>query len=325
MRYREFGNTGFRVSEIGLGTWQFGGDWGDISDAEVDSILKSALDCGVNFFDTADVYGAGKSESMIGKFLQNQSEKTFVATKLGRLEGYPDNYSLDLLRKCTENSLQRLGREVIDLIQLHCIPAGWLRSGEIFDWLRVLRDEGKIRYFGASVETVEQALICLEQDDLTSLQIVFNIFRQKPLQTLFRKAAEKKVALIIRLPLASGLLSGKYTRNTTFSPSDHRSYNRDGQAFNAGETFSGLDFEYGLDLVDQIRPLVPASMSMSQFALRYILDHPEVSVIIPGASRSKQVISNTSSSGFDQLGKHVHLTLAQLYKAEIEKNIKVEV
>ncbi len=325
MQYRQFGNTGFMASEIGLGTWQFGGDWGEISDEQVNSILKAALDSGVNFFDTADVYGAGRSETLVGKILQNQSVNTFVATKLGRLEGYPDDYSLELLKRCTENSLRRLGREAIDLIQLHCVPVSWLKEGEIFDWLRVLRSEGKIRHFGASVETMEQALICLEQDGITSLQIVFNIFRQKPLQTLFKKAVEKKVALVIRLPLASGLLTGKYTTDTVFSPSDHRSYNRDGQAFNAGETFSGLDFDYGLDLVNQIRPLVPASMSMSQFALRFILDHPEVSVVIPGASRSKQVVSNVSAASFEPLGRHVHLALGQLYKNAIEKNIRVEI
>ena len=325
MQYREFGNTGFKASEIGLGPWQFGGDWGEISDEEINAILKAALDSGVNFFDTADVYGAGRSETLIGNYLRNQSDKTFVATKLGRLEGYPDKYSFELLKRCTENSLHRLGRETIDLMQLHCVPVSWLRDGEIFDWLRALRSEGKIRYFGASVETMEQALICLEQDDITSLQIIFNIFRQKPLEILFRKAAEKKVALITRLPLASGLLTGKYTKDTVFSSSDHRSYNRNGQAFNAGETFCGLDFDYGLDLVNQIRPLVPASMSMSQFALRFILDYPEVSVVIPGASKSKQVISNVSAAGFEPLGRHVHLVLAQLYQNEIEKNIRVEV
>jgi aryl-alcohol dehydrogenase-like predicted oxidoreductase len=325
MQYREFGNTGFRASEIGLGTWQFGGDWGEISDEEVNAILKTALNNGVNFFDTADVYGAGRSETLIGNFLRNQSGSTFVATKLGRLEGYPDGYSLELFKRCAENSLRRLGRETIDLIQLHCVPVSWLKAGEIFDWLRVLRCEGKIRYFGASVETMEQALICLEQDDITSLQIIFNIFRQKPLKVLFKKAAEKKVALVIRLPLASGLLTGKFSKDTVFSPSDHRSYNRDGQAFSAGETFCGLDFEYGLDLVNQIRPLVPASMSMSQFALRFILDYPEVSVVIPGASKSKQVISNVNAASFEPLGKHVHFVLAQLYQNEIEKNIRVEV
>lgn len=325
MQYREFGNTGFKASEIGLGTWQFGGDWGEISNEEVNAILKAALDSGVNFFDTADVYGSGRSEILIGNFLRKQSGNTFIATKLGRLEGYPDNYSLELFKRCTENSLRRLGREVIDLIQLHCIPVSWLKDGEVFDWLRILRSEGKIRYFGASVETMEQAFICLEQHDITSLQIVFNIFRQKPLQILFKKAAARKVALIIRLPLASGLLSGKYNKDTVFSPSDHRSYNRNGKAFNAGETFSGLDFEYGLDLVKQIRPLVPASMSMSQFALRYILDYPEISVVIPGASRSKHVISNVDATSFDPLGRHVHLVLAQLYQNEIEKNIRVEV
>lgn len=322
MQYREFGITGFKVSEIGLGTWQFGGDWGNVSDTEISSILKSALDSGVNFFDTADVYGAGKSESLIGNFLRKESKNVFVATKLGRLEGYPDKYSLDLLRKCTENSLKRLGREIIDLTQLHCIPSPLLKNGEVFEWLRVLRNEGKIRYFGVSVETVDEALMCLEQEGLTSLQIIFSIFRQKPIDKLLQKSAEKKIALIIRLPLASGLLAGKYTKSTQFASSDHRYYNRDGQVFNAGETFAGLDFGYGIELVEQIRPLVPASMSMSQFALRWILDYPEVSVVIPGASRSKHVVSNVNASNLPSLGKHVHAALANLYKSKIEKNIR---
>lgn len=188
--------------------------------------------------------------------------------------------------------------------------------------LRTLQKEGKIRYFGASVETIDEALMCLEHDGLTSLQIIFNIFRQKPLETLFKKASEKKVALIIRLPLASGLLTGKINKNTTFPLSDHRNYNRDGRAFNVGETFSGLKFEYGVELIDQIRSLVPASMSMSQFALRWILDHPEVSVTIPGASKKLQVISNIEASCFEPLGKHVHVALANLYKEKIEPNIR---
>jgi aryl-alcohol dehydrogenase-like predicted oxidoreductase len=322
MHYRKFGSTGFKVSEVGLGTWQFGGDWGDIAEQDARAILKSALECGINFFDTADVYGSGRSETFIGSFLQDVKEKVFVATKLGRFGGYPDKYSFDFVKKCTENSLRRLKKEVIDLTQLHCVPRKLLESGEIFDWLRKLQKEGKIRHFGASVETIDEAFLCLKQDGLTSLQIIFNIFRQKPMERLFAEAVSKDVALIVRLPLASGLLSGKFTKTTTFGPRDHRNYNRDGQKFNVGETFSGLEFQDGVELVDEIKTFVPSNITMAQFALRWILDYPEVSVIIPGASKTEQVVSNASASDIDPLEKDMHLQLHHIYKEKIESQIR---
>lgn len=322
MHYRKFGSTGFDASEVGLGTWQFGGDWGAINELDANAILKSALDRGINFFDTADVYGSGRSETLIGSFLQDIKENVFVATKLGRFGGYPDKYSFDFIKKCTENSLKRLKRETIDLTQLHCVPRQQLEKGEIFEWLRTIQKEGKIRHFGASVETIDEAFLCLKQDGLTSLQIIFNIFRQKPIEQLFAEAALKKVALIVRLPLASGLLSGKFTKTTTFGSGDHRNYNRDGQKFNVGETFSGLEFQYGVELADQIKSLVPANMTMAQFALRWILDHPEVSVIIPGASKIDQVVSNASASDIDPLDKDVHSQLHLLYREKIESQIR---
>lgn len=322
MHYRKFGSTGFDASEVGLGTWQFGGDWGAINELDANAILKSALDRGINFFDTADVYGSGRSETLIGSFLQDTKENVFVATKLGRFGGYPDKYSFDFIKKCTENSLKRLKRETIDLTQLHCVPRQQLEKGEIFEWLRTIQKEGKIRHFGASVETIDEAFLCLKQDGLTSLQIIFNIFRQKPIEQLFAEAASKKVALIVRLPLASGLLSGKFTKTTTFGSGDHRNYNRDGQKFNVGETFSGLEFQYGVELADQIKSLVPANMTMAQFALRWILDHPEVSVIIPSASKIDQVVSNASASDIDPLDKEVHSQLHLLYREKIESQIR---
>ncbi|NLG16225.1 MAG: aldo/keto reductase [Fibrobacter sp.] len=323
MQYRVFGSTGFRASEIGLGTWQFGGDWGSISEQNAQSILNAAVDNGINFFDTADVYGGGRSESIIGSVFGNRKD-LFIATKLGRLEGFPDGYSLELFRRCIENSLKRLGRDAIDLIQLHCIPSKYLENGEAFEWLRILRKEGKIRFFGASVETIDEALTCIKQDDLSSLQIIFNIFRQKP-SSFFKEAAAKKVALIIRLPLASGLLSGKFTKDTKFAESDHRNYNRDGNAFNVGETFSGIKFEYGVELSEQIKPLVPQSMNMAQFALRWILDHPEVSTIIPGASRIDQVSKNALASSLPPLGDELHSKLDHFYKTKVEGYIRGKV
>lgn len=322
MKYRAFGSTGYEVSEVGLGTWQFGGDWGEMTPERAEEILQTALDNGINFFDTADVYGAGRSESFVGDFLSTKDSQVYVATKLGRLEGYPDDYSLELLRRCTENSLRRLKRETIDLTQLHCIPRKHLESGEVFDWLRELKNEGKIRQFGASVETIEEAMICLKQDDLASLQVIFNVFRQKAADELFPKAAEKGVALIVRLPLASGLLAGKYTKETTFAPSDHRTYNKDGQAFNVGETFSGLPFEYGVDLADKIKPMVPGQMSMAQWAQRWILDHPQVSTIITGASKPAQVAANAAASELPALGDDVHAKLRSIYKDSIEQYIR---
>ncbi len=322
MNYREFGSTGYEVSEVGLGTWQFGGDWGEMAPETANKILHTALDKGINFFDTADVYGGGKSESLVGDFLSSKDNQVYVATKLGRLEGYPDDYSLELLRRCTENSLKRLKRDAIDLTQLHCIPRKHLETGEVFDWLRELKKEGKIRQFGASVETIEEALICLKQDDLASLQIIFNIFRQKPAEELMQKAAEKGVALIIRLPLASGLLAGKYKKDTTFAPSDHRTYNKNGEAFSVGETFSGLPFEYGVEMADSLKAMVPSQMSMAQWALRWILDHPQVSTIIPGASKPEQVESNAAVSDLPALGEDAHEKLKSFYRKSIEQHIR---
>lgn len=322
MKYRSFNKTDFQSSEIGLGAWQFGGDWGEVADNEAMNILAAAVDNGVNFFDTADVYGAGRSESLIGNFLKNRKEKVFVSTKLGRLKGYPDSYSLDLFRQCTEDSLRRLQIDCLDLAQLHCVPTDYLRSGAVFDWLRQLREEGLIRNWGASVETMEEALICLEQDDITSLQIIFNIFRQKPIETIFDQARGKKVALIIRLPLASGLLSGKFNKDTTFSPQDHRCYNRDGQAFNVGETFAGIEFAKGVEIVDLLKPLVPPNMSMSQLALRWILDFEAVSVIIPGATRHQQVLSNVAASDLPPLSSDIHQKLKEIYDREIKDHIR---
>lgn len=322
MNYRNFGNTDLKVSEIGLGTWQFGGDWGEMAESDAKTILDTAVRNGINFFDTADVYGSGRSESIIGSFLKEKKEKIYIATKLGRLEGYPDGYSLELFRRCTENSLKRLGRDCIDLTQLHCVPQNRLRDGEVFDWLRVLQKEGKIRYFGASVETVEEALICLEQDGLASLQIIFNVFRQKPSELLFKKAAQKGVALIIRVPLASGLLSGKFNRETSFAPGDHRTYNRDGEAFSVGETFSGLEFNYGIELTKQLKEFIPPQTSMAQFALRWILDHPEVSVVIPGASKSSQVESNASASNLAPLDNSIHEKLKSFYNEKVDQFIR---
>ena len=322
MNTRLFGNTEFKASEVGIGCWQFGGDWGQVSDEDALATLAAAVDNGVNFIDTADVYGAGRSETLIGQFLRDQSEEIFVATKLGRLQGYPDDYSYDLLRECTEDSISRLGVEAIDLTQLHCVPPKELERGEVFEWLRRLQQEGKIKHFGASVESMDEAKICLAQEGLASLQIIFNIFRQKPIDTLFEQAKTKGVALIIRLPLASGLLAGKFDADTTFPEEDHRNYNRDGLVFNVGETFAGLPFEKGVELANVLKAWVPDDMTMAQMALRWILDFDAVSVVIPGAKNEQQATSNAAASDLPRLPEQLHQALARFYEGSVEEHIR---
>ena len=252
MNTRQLTSHGPDITESGLGCWQLGGGWGNPWDDDVaQEILSAAYDAGVRFFDTANVYGDGESELSIGRFLKTHRD-VFVATKLGHGAIYPDGYTRQALREATERSLERLGVDCLDLTQLHCVPIEELRKGDVFDWLREQRDEGLIARFGASVESVEEGLICLEQEGLTSLQVIFNIFRQKPLDELFPRAQEKGVGIIVRLPLASGLLTGKLTRETKFREDDHRNFNRDGAAFNVGETFAGLPYERGVELSEEV-------------------------------------------------------------------------
>lgn len=309
---------------MALGCWQLGGtDWGNVEDKTAFDILSTAVDTGVNFFDTADVYGNGRSETLIGQFLKERKAKIFVATKLGRTSSlYPDKYTEAGVRAATEASLKRLGVSTLDLTQLHCIPIEELRRGDVFEWLRKLQREGKIRHFGASVESMEEALLCLEQPGLVSLQIIFNIFRQKPIQTLFPKAKEKNVAIIVRLPLASGLLSGKLTKQSKFPENDHRNYNRDGKFFNVGETFAGLPYEKAVELADALKPLVPRSMTMAQMAQRWILDYDAVSAVIPGASRPDQAKANSSVSDLPPLDAKLHETLQRFYERDVAAHIR---
>jgi aryl-alcohol dehydrogenase-like predicted oxidoreductase len=324
MHTRILGKTGAAVSEVGLGTWQLGGDWGDVRDDEALKILHKAADMGVNFFDTADVYGDGRSEQLIGKFLKEVKHNVIVATKIGRRQtpGWPDNFKLDVMRQHIEESLKRLGVDALDLVQLHCIPTQTLMEGQVFDNLQSLKREGKIKNYGVSVESMEEALICLGHDDVVSLQIIFNIFRQKPVNQLFEKAKQKKVAIIARVPLASGLLSGKITKDTRFTSTDHRNYNRDGQAFNVGETFAGLPQEKGAELADELKKLVPEGMTMAQMALRWILDFDAVSTVIPGASTQMQLEANASASDIPPLSKELHKTLSDFYAQSIVQHIR---
>jgi aryl-alcohol dehydrogenase-like predicted oxidoreductase len=323
MKTRMLGKRGFEVSEVGLGCWQFGGDFGEMSEDTAARIMEAAVQGGINFFDTANVYGGGRSERLIGTFLKQTAAPVTVATKYGRGPGvYPDNHTEETLRPSVERSLEDLGTDRIDLLQLHCIPAEALREGRIFDALRKLREEGLIGAFGASVETVEEGMLCLDQADLLSLQIIFNVFRQKPALELLPRAAECGVGIIVRLPLASGLLTGKFTVATTFAPSDHRTYNRDGQCFNVGETFAGLPFQTGVALADRVASLVPEGLSMTQMALRWILDHEAVSVVIPGASSPAQAAQNAAVSALDPLPRELHDALGELYRNAVHHHVR---
>lgn len=316
--------AGREVSEIGLGCWQIGADWGDVDHETALNVLSAAHGSGVTMFDTADIYGAGRSERILGEFLNTLDSPVFLATKLGRAAspGWPRNFTEGAMRRHLEGSLDRLGVRQVDLLQLHSLPTDVLQAGEVFDHLRAMREEGLIRAFGASVESIEQAHICLDQDGLESLQLIFNILRQSPRDQLFEAAVDRGVGLIIRLPLASGLLSGRYKSDTTFATDDHRSYNRNGEAFNVGETFAGLEFEKGLEIIETLRPLVPNEMTMAQFAQRWILDHPAVSTVITGASRPDQVRRNAMASDLPNLSESLHSELTMIYESDVRDHIR---
>lgn len=320
MKKRTLGNSELVISEVGLGCWQLGGDFGPVDESRARDILASALESDINFFDTADVYGAGQSERYIGQGIKGDA---IVATKYGRgAETYPDKYSLTNMRDALRRAQDRLQRDTIDLIQLHCIPTEVMAYGEIFDWLRTVQQEGLVSYFGASVETIEEALICAQQEDLTSLQVIFNLLRQRPAKALFPIAKERGIGIIVRLPLASGLLSGKYTAATTFADTDHRNYNKDGAAFSVGETFSGVPFEKGLELTAKLSEYKPSSLSMAQFAMRWILDHEAVTTVIAGASSPEQVQSNVLVSELPKLDADLHDALYAFYETEVERFIR---
>jgi aryl-alcohol dehydrogenase-like predicted oxidoreductase len=324
MKNREFGATGRSVGEVGLGTWQIGGNWGDVTEEAALATLRAAVDAGTTLFDTADVYGDGRSETLIGKFLKESRAPIFVATKLGRFStpGWPGNFTRDGIRSHTEASLRRLGVDALDLTQLHCIPFEVLQRGEVFEHLRELQREGKIRAFGVSVESMDEALFCVKQEGVAALQIIFNPFRLKPADVLFPEAKKRKIALLVRLPLASGLLGGKMTKQTTFPPSDHRNFNRDGQAFNVGETFAGLPFEKGVELADALKQLVPTGYTLPEFALRWCLDFDAVSVIIPGAKSPEQARANARASALPPLSTEVHAKIAEFYRREVAPHIR---
>ncbi len=327
MKHRAFSTLDRDVSEIGLGCWQIGGaEWGDVTDAQALETLAAAAESGVTFFDTADIYGNGRSERLVGQFLREQSnrDRFFIATKLGRRHdpGWPENFTPQRIREHTEDSLRRLGVDAIDLTQTHCLPLDQMRQHGVFDTLADLKHQGKILAFGASVETIADAKDCLRVPELSSLQIIFNLFRQLPVDELFSLAAKQRVALIVRLPLASGLLSGKFNQQTQFASTDHRFFNRNGERFNVGETFSGMPWEQGLEIVDEFRSFVPAHQTMAQWALRWCLDFPEVTVVIPGAKHAEQARQNALASQLPRLTSDVHEQLKSTYQARIAPMIR---
>jgi aryl-alcohol dehydrogenase-like predicted oxidoreductase len=330
MKYRNFGRTGAMISEVGLGTWQLGGaDWGSISEKDALSILHKAVEKGINFIDTADVYGMGRSEQIIGKFLRETREKVYVATKLCRKEwverkGWPEKFTLEMARQDCINSIRNLGVESIFLQQWHCPPTEWIKSGEIFEHMEKLKKEGLIQNWGCSVESIEEGLLCMKHPGCAALQVIYNIFRQKITDQLLPVAKKNNVGILARVPLASGLLTGKFTRDYKFPESDHRNYNADGTAFNVGETFAGVPFEKGVEFAEKIKTILKPSpeATMAQLALRWILDHDAVSSVIPGATRPDQVESNARASSLAPLGAEIHKALQELYRKEIAGAIR---
>ena len=323
MNYRSFGRTGWSVSEIGFGAWAIGADWGKVTEQEAMASLHAAVDNGVNFIDTADVYGDGHSEKLVARLVKERSEQIYVATKAGRrLDPHvTEGYNRQNLTAFIERSLRNLDVDALDLLQLHCPTTQVYYNPEVFQVLDDLVKAGKIMHYGVSVEKVEEAIKAIQYPGVKSVQIIFNIFRTRPAELFFDLAQEKQVAILARVPLASGLLSGKMNRQSTFSDDDHRTYNRGGESFDVGETFSGVDFQTGLDAVEQIRALVPEGMSMAQFALRWILMFDAVTTAIPGAKNVQQAVDNARASDFPAIPDEVMAQLAQIYDARIRAQV----
>jgi aryl-alcohol dehydrogenase-like predicted oxidoreductase len=317
MRTLTLGRTGRQVSEIGFGAWQIGADWGDVEEDAALATLHAAADAGVTFFDTADVYGDGRSERLVGR-LRRERPGITVATKMGRrLDQTVENYSPEHFRAWNDRSRENLGMETLDLVQLHCPPTDLYYHPEVFEDLERMVAEGRIAAYGVSVERVEEALKAIEYPNLATVQIIFNPFRQRPAGVFFHEAAARGVGIVVRVPLASGLLSGKYTRETTFGADDHRNYNRDGAAFDVGETFAGVPYEVGLDAVEELRPLVPEGATLAQLALRWIVSHDAVSTVIPGARNPEQAQANAAAAELAPLDRATLDKIAAVYAERI--------
>lgn len=323
MQYRELGGTGWKVSAISFGAWAIGGTWGTVKDEESLAALHRALDLGVNFFDTADVYGDGRSEQLLAQLRRERNETFYVATKAGRrLDPHlASGYNRENLTAFVERSLKNLEMEALDLLQLHCPPTGVYYMPEVFDVLDGLVKAGKLRYYGVSVEKVEEGLKAIEYPNLQTVQIIFNMFRQRPLDLFFGEAQRRSVGILARVPLSSGMLTGKMSRASFFQEDDHRQYNRQGESFDRGETFSGLDYEVGLQAVEELRPLVPPDMTMAQMALRWILMSPAVTCAIPGAKRPSQVEENVRAADLPPLLDETMTQVRALYERLVRPHV----
>ena len=322
MNYREFGNTGKKVSELGLGTWQLGTKWGDeFNEVEGLKILKAADESGINFIDTADVYNDGNSEITIGKYIKKDRDKFFITTKCGRkLNPHTaEMYTPDAIEKYIDDSRKRMDIDKIDLVLLHCPPTPVYKKKEIFDKLEELKEKGKIANYGVSIEKVSEGLEAMNYG-ISAIEVIFNMFRLKPLEELFPKAKEKNIAIIVRVPLASGLLTGKFNKDTKFGENDHRTYNREGKAFDKGETFSGVDYELGLKAVDELKKEFNTE-DLVPYALKWILMHDEVSVVIPGASREEQVYSNVRAINLPNLTDDQLKAVENIYNKYIKESV----
>lgn len=319
MKYRSLGRTGWKVSEISFGAWAIGGSWGHVSDEDALAALYKAVDCGINFFDTADVYGNGRSEQLIAKLRKNCKQEIIVATKAGRRlpRQIVEGYSIENLTTWVEDSLRNLSTDALDLLQLHGPPTELYDRPEVFEILDGLVKAGKIRCYGVSVEKVEEALKAIEFPNVQTVQIIFNCFRQRPAEKFFQEAKRKQVGILARVPLASGMLTGKLRRDSTFAADDHRNFNRHGEAFDVGETFSGVDYNMGLEAVEEIRAILPAGVSMSQFALRWILTFDAVSCAIPGGKRPEQVADNCGASALPPLTEEAMAAVRRIYDQKI--------
>jgi aryl-alcohol dehydrogenase-like predicted oxidoreductase len=324
MNYRTLGKTGFRVSEISLGTWQVGGRWGDNFDEKTAlDTLNRAVELGVNFIDTADVYNGGLSEKVIGKFLKESKEDIKVATKCGRRLNphVADGYNRENIRRFVHDSLNNMQMEALDLIQLHCPPTEVYSRMEAFEALNELKREGKILHYGVSVEKVEEALMAIENPNVETVQIIFNMFRQKPAEVFFEEAKKRNVGVIVRVPLASGLLTGKFTKTTNFESGDHRFFNRNGEAFDKGETFSGVDYNAGVEAAEELKEVFGGSENLAHYALRWILMFDEVSCIIPGASKVSQAELNVEGSMLPTLSEDQMLKVKEIYNKYFKQQI----
>ena len=322
MKYRKFSDLGWNVSEIGIGCWAIGSEWGDVSENDAKDALYASLDNGINFFDTADVYGDGRSEKIIGKVLKNTKDKIYVATKAGRrLNPHnADGYNLKNIESFIDRSLMNLGVEVIDLVQLHCPPSEICGKKETYEMMDEIVKKGKINYYGVSVEKVSEALDAIKYPNVKSIQIIFNVFRQKPSEIFFKEAKKNNVAIIARVPLASGLLTGKMNSQSSFPENDHRNYNINGDAFDVGETFSGVDFSKGLEAVEELKKIKPEGFSLTDLSLRWILSHPEVTVVIPGAKNKIQAELNVRASELNEINS-IKDSIIEIYNKYFKKDI----